>query len=141
MKNHGKIRGRCYCAVIQFELTPPTKIFSHCHCESCRRSHGSAFVSWTSVNEKQFLITAGKELVKSYESSPDIFWQFCTHCGSSIFQTTRHAPGTVYITAAALLDPLDRQPDSHVSFEEKVPWLEIHDTLPKYAEKSSSLVT
>lgn len=113
---------------------------SHCHCESCRRSHGAAFVTWTSVDESQFELLEGAELVGRYESSPAIVWQFCRNCGSSLFQTTRHSPGVFYVVAAAFTDPLDRAPDAHVSFEEKVPWLDVKDDLPKYREKTSDLL-
>lgn len=135
-----KIKGRCYCGEIQFEITPPTKMFSHCHCESCRRSHGAAFVSWTSVPNEQFELTLGKDRVSSYESSPGIVWQFCKKCGSSIFQKTRHSPNVTYVVAASLIDAIDRKPEGHMSFEEKVSWLDVNDELPKYREKTSGLI-
>lgn len=134
------IRGKCHCGRIEFELRPPTKMCSHCHCESCRRTHGAAFVTWTSVDENDFMLRKGEDHLAHYESSPGIDWQFCRHCGSPMFQTTRHSPGIVYVVVAALVDPLDRAPDAHVSFEEKVPWLTVGDTLPKYREKTSDLL-
>lgn len=134
------IRGKCYCGKIQFTLATPTKMFSHCHCESCRRSHGAAFVSWTSVLNEQFDITEGRDWLNGYESSPGIVWQFCRHCGSPLFQTTRHSPTITYVVAAALLDPLDRLADGHFSYEERVNWLEIADTLPKYVAKTSDVI-
>ncbi len=134
------IKGRCYCSRVQFELTPPTLMFSHCHCESCRRSHGAAFVSWTSVPDQQFRMLTGDQLVKGYQSSPGIVWKFCSHCGSPLFQTTRHSPGITYVSAAALESPLDRPAECHVSFEEKVDWLDVADALPKYRQKTSDLL-
>jgi hypothetical protein len=134
------VKGRCYCGGIKYEITPPTKMFSHCHCESCRRSHGAAFVSWTSVANEQFKITSGAELISNYESSPGIIWQFCKICGASIFQKTRHSPDITYVVAASLIDSIDREAEGHMSFEEKVPWLEISDDLPKHREKTSDLI-
>lgn len=135
-----KISGQCYCGGIRFEIVPPTLMFSHCHCESCRRSHGAAFVSWTSVVDKQFEIVAGSHLLACYESTPGIVWQFCQKCGSSMFQTTRHSPGITYVVASVLNGPLDRAPEGHMSFEEKVPWLDVADQLPKFKEKTSDIL-
>ena len=131
------IRGKCFCGDIQFSLEPPTDMCSHCHCESCRRSHGSAFVTWTSVPDKQFHIKSGKDLLSKYESSKDVFWMFCSKCGSPLFQATKDSPNRVYVSVASLIDPLDRSPSSHVSYEEKLPWIEINDGLPCYREKAS----
>lgn len=134
------MKGRCFCGGIQYAITPPTKMFSHCHCESCRRSHGAAFVSWTSVEDDKFNITSGEDLIMAYESSPGIRWLFCRKCGSSIFQTTRYSPGVTYVVTASLIDPMDREAEGHMSFEEKVPWLQVEDDLPKFKEKTSDLI-
>ncbi|MEZ4742946.1 MAG: GFA family protein [Bdellovibrionota bacterium] len=138
--NKSNLKGHCFCNSITYEITPPTKIFSHCHCESCRRSHGSAFVSWTSVESKYFKITSGEELISNYESSPGIIWQFCKKCGNSLFQKTRHSPDMTYIVVASLIDAIDREPQGHVSFAEKVTWLDINDNLPKFKEKASDIL-
>lgn len=131
------IRGRCHCQRIQFEITPPTDFCSHCHCESCRRTHGAAFVTWTSVPNHQLRITEGQELIVKYESSPNIEWKSCRHCFSPLFQTTYTTPDRTYITVASLVDKLDREPDSHVSYEEHVDWVKINDGLPQYKAKAS----
>lgn len=131
------MKGRCHCDQLNFEITAPTEFCSHCHCESCRRTHGSAFVTWTSVPDSQLKITKGKELLHYYESSPEIVWVSCGHCASPLFQITRRSPGRTYIVLASLIDPLDREPDSHVSFEEKIPWFKVNDGLPSFNEKSS----
>ena len=134
------IAGRCFCGGVKFQVQPPLKMFSHCHCESCRRSHGAAFVSWTSVDEAAFKTLSGLELVKSYQSSPGIDWQFCGTCGSPLFQTTRHSPGVIYVVAAALDLPASYQAEAHVSFGEKVSWLDVKDHLPKYQNKTSDII-
>ena len=133
------IRGQCHCKKIHYEVTPPTDFFSHCHCESCRKIHGAAFVSWTSVPNNQLRILTGENFIHRYESSPEIIWMSCGKCSSSLFQTTKQTPGKTYVNISNLIDPMDRPAESHVSFEEKVPWLEIKDTLPQYKEKSSTL--
>ena len=132
-----EIQGHCHCQRVQFTLTPPTEFCGHCHCESCRRVHGAAFVTWTSVSDKQLQVNRGKDFLKSYESSPGISWIHCSHCASSLFQTTKLSTGRTYINVAALSTPLDRLPENHVSYEERVDWFNVCDKLPKYKEKAS----
>lgn len=131
------ITGRCHCGKIKYQFETPSEFCSHCHCESCRRTHGSAFVTWTSVSDDKLKIFEGKEFLKSYESSPQIVWYNCGHCFSPLFQKTRHSPGRTYITVASLNEALDRLPECHVSIEEKVDWLIVGDGLPQYREKAS----
>ncbi|MGZ3775580.1 MAG: GFA family protein [Pseudobdellovibrionaceae bacterium] len=40
------VTGHCYCKKISFEIQFPTEFISHCHCESCRTSHGYPFLTW-----------------------------------------------------------------------------------------------
>lgn len=135
MKKH--IRGRCHCSHILFEIIPPTDFCSHCHCESCRRTHGAPFVTWTSVPESQLKITAGEDFLKQYSSSPGIVWMSCAHCASPLFQITKHSPAKIYIAVASLIDPLDRDPENHVSFGECVSWIKVNDGLPQHSQRAS----
>jgi hypothetical protein len=134
------IKGSCHCKAVKFELTLPTEFCSHCHCESCRRLHGSAFVTWTSIPERQFNYLVGDQEVCVYESSPGIEWLSCRKCHSHLFQKTTHSKNRIYISLSCLDEKIDRKPDSHVSYEERVDWFCVNDDLPKYKEKASSLI-
>ncbi len=137
------IPGRCLCGAVRIALEPPTLFVSHCHCESCRRSHAAAFVTWTGVPEARFTLTQGEAALTRYESSPGAFRCFCSRCGSVMFTyyEARHADfgdaaGSVYVPVAILEGPLDRHPSGHVSIEEAVPWFSFHDELPRFRAKS-----
>ncbi len=141
------IRGHCLCGIVRIGLTPPTLFASHCHCESCRRAHAAAFVSWTGVPDERFEIVQGEERVTRFQSSPGAFRCFCSRCGSAMFTyyTPEHADfggtaGCVYVPVAVLEDPLDRQPSSHISFEERVAWFPFRDELPRFVAKSDQRV-
>ena len=134
------VQGQCYCGAIRFELTFPTKFCSHCHCEDCRKSHGAPFVTWTSVPLSQFKLLAGNQKLRKYESHPGVFWEFCGGCGTSLFYRSNELPNRVDITVANLTGPLDREPDSHASFEEHVSWLTVADKLPQYRGKTQEPV-
>ena len=57
------IYGQCHCQKVKFQITPPTEFCSHCHCESCRKTHGAAFVTWTSVPNDQLKNLKGESLL------------------------------------------------------------------------------
>jgi len=141
-----KLSGNCFCKKILFELAGPTDFSGNCHCESCRKSHGAAFVTWTSVPKERFKITLGEQNLKWYQSSDCIRWGFCSNCGGSLFYEAvkeghHESPKTdrMYISAANI-ENMDREPAVHVSYEEKLPWLKFQDALPKYRGKMLELM-
>lgn len=135
-------RGSCGCGAVTYTLTGPTDFAAHCHCRSCRRFSGAAFLTWTSVPLARF---ASQGEVRWYRSSAPILWGFCPSCGTTLFYRADsdghpESPRTdaIYVTVGSLDDPLDRVPDAHVSFEEHVPWFEPGDDLPKWKGKMES---
>jgi hypothetical protein len=136
------IKGRCLCGAVTFALTPPTDFLAFCHCRSCRLSHGAPFVAWTSVPRERFEYLAGEEEVAWHRSSEWILWGSCRQCGSPmLYQAIKEGHpespklDRMYVAAGSLVDPLDRRPSSHVSYEEKVSWMEVTDDLKKYRSK------
>jgi len=136
------IKGRCLCGAVEFSLTPPTDFLAYCHCRSCRLSHGAPFVAWTSVSREHFAFLAGEAEVTWYQSSEWIQWGFCRRCGSSMLYRAIKAGhpespklDRMYVSAGSLTGPMDRAPSAHVSYEERLPWLEVADHLTRYRGK------
>jgi catechol 2,3-dioxygenase-like lactoylglutathione lyase family enzyme len=141
------LRGGCLCGNVQYALTPPTDFAAHCHCNTCRRASGAAFLTWTSVPNDRFELVRGGDFVSWYRSSETINWGFCSQCGTTLFyraDVEGHAESprinATYVTVASLDDPLDRAPSVHVSFEEHVAWLEPNDRLPKHVGKTEERI-
>lgn len=129
-----EIQGHCACGAVAFALTPPTEFVSHCHCATCRRVHGAPFVTWTAVVPAAYHLRAGADVLRGFASSPGVTRRFCGRCGSPVAYVAEGVD-KVYVPAA-LLDRLDRAPDSHVSFEERAPWLEGVEALPCFVAKT-----
>lgn len=134
------VQGSCFCKKIVFEIQFPTEFVSHCHCESCRRSHGSALVTWSGVPRKQFRFLSGENLLSRYNSSKAVSWCFCSNCGSSLLYEHNDFPEKIYFTVANISGFLDRAAEGHVSFEEHVNWFTFDDNLPKFKEKSKDRI-
>lgn len=130
------IRGRCLCGAVRLALVPPTVFVSHCHCESCRRAHAAAFVTWTAVSEAAFTVERGVDALTAYGSSPGVTRSFCGRCGTQLIYRMEGLD-RVYVPVA-VLEGIDQLPDSHVSYEERVAWLAGVETLPCFVGKSET---
>ena len=125
------VGGSCLCGSVRFEMELPTLFCAHCHCSMCRRGHGAGFVTWVAVPRDQFRIRSGEATLVRYRSSDHGTRSFCNRCGSSLFcESTRH-PGQIDVVLANLEGPIDREPQMHVYFDDRAPWVEVGDALPK----------
>ena len=115
--------GRCHCGRIRFIATFPSRFNAHCHCESCRRAHGAAFVTWVGFPSQQVQITDGADAIATHESSPGTFRRFCRHCGTKLFFESSRWAGETHVTLAAFDEPVDRSPSVHAFYEEHAAWL------------------
>jgi hypothetical protein len=125
------IFGACRCGAVKFEFDPPSKFCVHCHCESCRRSHGAAFVTWIGTHQDRFRLLTGKESLTRYTSSRGATRSFCATCGSMMFFESPQWAGEVHVARSQILGTTDRMPTAHVNFRERVPWLQVTDELHK----------
>jgi hypothetical protein len=116
-------RGRCHCGGVRFVAKFPSRFVAHCHCASCRRAHGAAFVTWAGFSSAQVTVTEGAGLVAVHESSPGTFRRFCRACGTKLFFEGAKWPGETHVPVAAFDDPLDRAPAGHAFYAEHVAWL------------------
>ncbi|HVO87546.1 MAG TPA: GFA family protein [Casimicrobiaceae bacterium] len=115
--------GRCHCGAVRFSARFPSRFVAHCHCESCRRAHSSAFVTWAGFATEQVEVTLGRDELAVHESSPGTRRSFCRRCGTKLlFESTRW-PGETHIALAAFDEPVDRAPGGHAFYEEHVAWL------------------
>jgi hypothetical protein len=126
------ISGNCLCRTICFQAELPSLFVAHCHCSYCREAHGAAFVTWVGLAQDRFRFAAGEADVRWYKSSPQSQRGFCTTCGTSLFFTSALCPGEIHVARSAFDTPLDREPELHCFFDQRVPWVVLGDALPRY---------
>lgn len=126
------LTGGCLCGAVRYEAGPPTLFFAHCHCGYCRRAHGAAFVTWVGVAESRFRVTSGEDRLRWHASSPQSRRGFCTNCGTTLFFASTLCPGEVHVTRASCDGPLDREPELHCFWDQRVDWAVVGDPLPRY---------
>jgi hypothetical protein len=123
--------GRCLCGAVRYEYRGAPAWVLHCHCDSCRRHTSSAVATFVCVDRAGFRFTAGAPAV--YASSPGVRRSFCGRCGSPLAYEAERTPDEVHLYAGTLTDIAPLAPEGHVHAEEQLPWLEILDTLPRWA--------
>ncbi|TMA34457.1 MAG: GFA family protein [Deltaproteobacteria bacterium] len=123
--------GSCFCGAVRFTAVMPTIFCGHCHCSMCRRAHGAGYVTWFAVARSQFKLDDGDEQLVRFQSSDHGTRSFCGRCGSTLFCETTHYPDMVDIVLANMDEPIDRPPQAHFFFENRVDWVHVDDELPR----------
>ncbi|MBV9835301.1 MAG: GFA family protein [Alphaproteobacteria bacterium] len=127
------ISGSCLCGQVRYEVDGELGGFVHCHCQTCRKAHGSAFSSVAAVPKTAFRWVAGESLLKAYESSPGKFRSFCTNCGSHIV-ANRPAQPVILLRLGCLDTPAQGEPKCHIWRSDGAPWYDPGKNLPVFAE-------
>ena len=123
--------GRCFCGAVRFVVEMPTQFCGHCHCSMCRRMHGAGYVTWFAVPPSQFRLTSDAADVVEFASSDHGTRSFCRRCGTSLFCVSTKHPDQFDIVLAAMDEPIDREPEMHIYFDDRASWIAIGDELPR----------
>jgi len=105
-----------------------------CYCSKCRAASGASFVTNIIVDADSFRITAGKESLAAFESSPNKFRYFCSVCGSPIYSQGEKTRQVVSVRSGTLREDPGIRTAYHAFVASKAPWVEIHDDQPQFSE-------
>lgn len=130
--------GRCFCGDVRFEISGPVRYSAFCHCESCRRASGGAYVPWVTFDEGALRWTSGTVML--HESSPGVIRGHCPRCGTSLTYRETGRSGQVDITLASFDDPSPFKPLAHIWMEDRLPCVHVGDDLPRYTRGTGSKV-
>jgi hypothetical protein len=96
------VKGQCLCGAVRFELQPPLRAVTVCHCGQCRRWHGH-IGAYTAVPRDKLVMTESRGLAW-FASSSFARRGFCRDCGSSLFWEG-DGRDTISVTAGSLDSP------------------------------------
>ena len=128
--------GGCLCGAVRYRLALVPRHVVHCHCSQCRGAPVAPVVTWTMVRETEFAIVKGEPAW--FVSSDHGRRGFCARCGTQLLFVSTRYPGAVDVTAASFDDPERLVPLRHVFAPERIPWLEMSDSLPRHVGDSKS---
>jgi hypothetical protein len=104
-----------------------------CHCLSCQRQTGSAFVINMLIEADRVDVLAGEpqavEVPRDDGSAQRI--HRCPTCQVAVFsEYTR--PEVMFVRAGTLDEPSAVVPDAHIYTRSKLPWVELPDSVPAF---------
>lgn len=136
--------GGCLCGAVRYQCTAEPMMTGHCHCKSCQKASGSAFVTAFAVPEQAITITGEVKYFDVTGDSGNVSRRgFCPECGSRLFGGSSGMPGLFVIMAGSMDDPSGLQPGMNIFTESAQPWAHMNPDLPKFpgmpemAEKSA----
>jgi hypothetical protein len=131
------LTGGCLCGGVRFELSEPPVAAGYCHCTRCQRRTGTAAAASARIAPGSLRITAGEELIRSYEPSGGFAKDFCSACGSALWSRNPKDPEIRGVRMGAF----DVDPGVRPAYRQFVayaaPWEPVPDDgLPRYPESS-----
>ncbi len=130
----GKARpvlGGCHCGDVRYACTEPYRYAVHCHCGTCRRSSGAAFMTWVCLPRPAFRLTRGLPVRRA--SSPGVERAFCTGCGTQLLMDYAGSD-TVDVAVGTLDEPGGVSARDNIFVAERLPLAKGFDaTLPSHA--------
>ncbi len=122
--------GGCLCGAVRYRCAGDPTGVEYCHCGMCRRSAGAPTVAWAAFPAGAMTFTRGQPTL--YASSERGRRGFCNRCGGALtFQWSDH-PELIDVTVGSLDDPAAVPPRWHIFDADRIPWLTLHDDLPRY---------
>ncbi|WP_371734295.1 GFA family protein [Acidisphaera sp. S103] len=105
----------------------------HCHCNTCRKAHASAFATTARVLREHFRWTTGESGLRAFESSPGKMRWFCSACGTHLI-AKRPVQAHIILRVATLDDDPGVRPAMHIWTSHDAAWLTDTDNTPYYPE-------
>ncbi|MGD0192844.1 MAG: GFA family protein [Rhizomicrobium sp.] len=127
------LTGHCLCGRVRYEADAELRGIIHCHCETCRRTHASAFSSIAAVPRDRFRWVAGEELLSRYESSPGKLRHFCSLCGSHLFAERTGRPH-VMLRLGCLDNEVKPRVLGHIWRSDGASWYDPKEPLDEFPE-------
>ncbi len=125
--------GSCLCGMVAYAVQAAPGPIVHCHCQTCRKAHGSAFSSVMRVPRDAFRWVRGQDQLSSFESSPGKVRHFCRGCGSQIL-AERPAQSDVLLRLGCLDTAITGQPLAHIWRSHAASWYDPRLPVPEWPE-------
>jgi hypothetical protein len=133
------LEGGCLCGAIRYRAISLPIRGVICHCSMCRRHSGAPVLAFVHFRAEDF--TWLKNTPTRYQSSDDAQRGFCAKCGSTLSMHEDVLADRVQIAVGSLDEPARVRIDDHVWTEQQIPWFQVADDLPRFAQSSTAVPT
>jgi hypothetical protein len=125
--------GGCACRAVRYRLTSDP-LFTHCcHCLSCQRQTGSAFVINLLIEADRVELLSGAPQpvdVPRDDGSKQVIFR-CPTCQVAVFSQYGR-PEIRFVRGGTLDQPWGVTPDVHIFTRSKLPWITLPDSVPAF---------
>jgi hypothetical protein len=127
------LTGSCMCGGVAYEVDATIEAIAHCHCETCRKTHGAAFSSIASAPRERFRWLRGEDLLSAYETSPGKLRRFCSRCGSQLV-AERTGQLNLMLRLGCLDTPVTAERQWHIWRSDGASWYDPAEVHPEFPE-------
>ncbi|AZQ66790.1 GFA family protein [Silicimonas algicola] len=118
--------GRCTCGEVRFALTD-RPLYTHCcHCTSCQRETGSAFVLNALIERKRVEVLAGvpQDTLTPSDSGNGQIITRCKTCHVAVWSVySGFGPRFLFVRVGTMDESSAFPPDVHIYTCSKLPWV------------------
>jgi len=130
----GGLEGGCSCGAVRYRLMTAPMFVHCCHCRSCQRQTGSAFVINALIETDRIERLAGEPepvLVPTDSGRPHEIHR-CPSCGIAVWSDYGRRPALRFVRAGTLDDASAIIPDVHIFTRSKLPWVRLPQGVPAF---------
>ena len=125
--------GGCACGAGRYRLTSDPLFTTCCHCLTCQRQTGSAFVINLLIEADRLELLAGAPQpvdVSRDDGSKQLIFR-CPVCQVAVFSQYGR-PEVRFVRGGTLDQPSGVTPDAHIFTRSKLPWITLPDSVPAF---------
>ena len=126
----GRMEGGCACGAVRYRLTSEPLFVHCCHCLSCQRQTGSAFVINLLIERDRVEVVGEPvpiDVARDSGGTQKVYR--CPDCQTAVFSEYT-SPDIWFVRGGTLDEPRGVQPDVHIFTRSKVSWVTLPDGVP-----------
>ena len=125
--------GGCACGQVRYRLTSAPLFVNCCHCLSCQRQTGNAFVINLLIEVDRVQLLAGSPVPIDVPRDDGSFQTIfrCSACQIAVWSIYSR-PQVKFVRAGTLDDPASVAPGAHIFVRSKLPWVSLPASVPAF---------
>ena len=126
----------CHCGQLRLEVAGDPFVVSICHCLACQRRTGSAFGMQAAFKPDQVQVVgrfSDFARISDEEDRKEHVFHFCPDCGSQVFYTEPTEPDLIVVSVGSFADPSFPPPTESGYDSRRHHWVELPDSIQRYA--------
>jgi len=124
------VEGGCACGAVRYRLTSEPLFVHCCHCLSCQRQTGSAFVINLLIERDRVIVTGEPVAIDVARDSGGTQKVYrCPDCQTALYSEYT-SPDIWFVRGGTLDEPRGVQPGVHIFTRSKVSWVTLPDGVP-----------